>query len=256
MKTKFIYLMILMLIGVGAYVGLKSFRSLHEGHEHGTAESKKALYFCPMHPSVTSDRPGRCPICGMDLQKADESGESKKNKEPRKSEAPSKKEKKLLFYRHPMNPKVTSPTPAKDEMGMDYVAVYEDEIQETGKSDVPGRTSFPLSKEKQQLIGVTSIQAVLRELSYDVRASGKVAFDPDLFTAIEEYRQAIQSREQMKKSMFKDLKEDAEQLVASSETKLKLMGLTETQIQALADKNTDAMSLLLPKGKVWIYAEV
>jgi len=33
-------------------------------------------------------------------------------------------ERKPLYYRHPMNPQVTSPTPAKDEMGMDYVAVY------------------------------------------------------------------------------------------------------------------------------------
>ena len=33
-------------------------------------------------------------------------------------------EKKPLYYRHPMNPKVTSMTPAKDEMGMDYTPVY------------------------------------------------------------------------------------------------------------------------------------
>ena len=26
-----------------------------------------ALYHCPMHPSYTSDKPGSCPICGMDL---------------------------------------------------------------------------------------------------------------------------------------------------------------------------------------------
>jgi len=32
--------------------------------------------------------------------------------------------KKPLFYRHPMNPSVTSPVPAKDNMGMDYVPVY------------------------------------------------------------------------------------------------------------------------------------
>lgn len=31
---------------------------------------------------------------------------------------------KPLHYRHPMNPAVTSPVPAKDEMGMDYVPVY------------------------------------------------------------------------------------------------------------------------------------
>lgn len=36
-------------------------------------------------------------------------------------------ERNPLYYRHPMNPKVTSPTPAKDEMGMDYLPVYADE---------------------------------------------------------------------------------------------------------------------------------
>ena len=35
-----------------------------------------------------------------------------------------KKEKKPLFYRNPMNPDVTSPMPAKDSMGMDYIPVY------------------------------------------------------------------------------------------------------------------------------------
>ena len=38
---------------------------------------------------------------------------------------PAKKEKKLLFYRNPMGLPDTSPTPKKDPMGMDYIAVYE-----------------------------------------------------------------------------------------------------------------------------------
>ena len=33
---------------------------------------------------------------------------------------------KILFYRNSMNPEVTSPVPAKDNMGMDYVPVYAD----------------------------------------------------------------------------------------------------------------------------------
>ena len=33
----------------------------------------------------------------------------------------------VLFYRNPMNPAITSPVPAKDEMGMDYVPVYAEE---------------------------------------------------------------------------------------------------------------------------------
>ena len=36
-------------------------------------------------------------------------------------------EKKVLYYRHPMNPTVTSAVPMKGEMGMDYVPVYDDD---------------------------------------------------------------------------------------------------------------------------------
>lgn len=28
---------------------------------------KKVHYICPMHPEVHSDKPGKCPICGMNL---------------------------------------------------------------------------------------------------------------------------------------------------------------------------------------------
>jgi Cu(I)/Ag(I) efflux system membrane fusion protein len=37
------------------------------------AAAAAALYHCPMHPDVTSDRPGSCPICGMDLVKVETS---------------------------------------------------------------------------------------------------------------------------------------------------------------------------------------
>jgi len=40
------------------------------------------------------------------------------------SAIPAVAERKPLYYRHPMNPQVTSPTPAKDDMGMDYLPVY------------------------------------------------------------------------------------------------------------------------------------
>jgi DNA-directed RNA polymerase subunit RPC12/RpoP len=33
----------------------------------GTPTGQKGAYYCPMHPEVQSDRPGKCPKCGMDL---------------------------------------------------------------------------------------------------------------------------------------------------------------------------------------------
>lgn len=32
-------------------------------------EAAKEVYTCPMHPDVKSDKPGKCPQCGMNLEK-------------------------------------------------------------------------------------------------------------------------------------------------------------------------------------------
>ena len=33
-----------------------------------SADQKILYYTCPMHPSVKADKPGNCPICGMNLE--------------------------------------------------------------------------------------------------------------------------------------------------------------------------------------------
>lgn len=37
--------------------------------EHAGMAMEEPLYVCPMHPEVTSDKPGSCPKCGMALVK-------------------------------------------------------------------------------------------------------------------------------------------------------------------------------------------
>lgn len=36
-----------------------------------TAAASKQTYVCPMHPDITSDKPGKCSMCGMALVKKD-----------------------------------------------------------------------------------------------------------------------------------------------------------------------------------------
>src|SRR3989338_2803831 len=107
--------------------------ALDDKKQNGTAAQTK--YHCAMHPAIVSDKPGDCPICGMRLVPFQASAETRK--EP---------EKKLLFYRHPMKPGVTSPVPAKDEMGMDYIPVYKGEIG--SQVPVPGQAVVAITPER------------------------------------------------------------------------------------------------------------
>src|SRR3990167_5884296 len=96
----------LILIGVITISFVIFKTSSHHDPTSMQARTQKDVYFCSMHPHITSDKPGQCPICHMDLQKM----------EPVETEKKSAG-KKILFYRHPMQPDVTSPVPSKDEMG-------------------------------------------------------------------------------------------------------------------------------------------
>ncbi len=203
-KLKIIWGLVALILAFATF-GILSTHDHKKASKEIESPQKKALYFCPMHPSVTSDKPGRCPICHMSLEKMEE---------------------------------------------------YPQEMKKEKTQDVPGRVSFSLPKERQQLIGVTTEKATSRELSYEIRASGKVAFDPDLFTTIEEHLQALVAQKEMSKSPFKELRLQADALVSSSQTKLKLMGLSQNQINMVGTESQDPINLLLPKGFVWIYAEV
>jgi hypothetical protein len=43
----------------------------HGPHHRRGQAATEAPYRCPMHPDVRSDKPGHCPMCGMQLKKGD-----------------------------------------------------------------------------------------------------------------------------------------------------------------------------------------
>ncbi len=85
------------------------------------------------------------------------------------------KEKKILFYRNAMNPAVTSPVPAKDSMGMDYIPVY-DERSSDSKEPVGTVKIDPVTVQN---IGVRTVRAQRRVLSHQIRAVGKVDYNEE-----------------------------------------------------------------------------
>lgn len=142
-------------------------RGMNLASPHEDADAP--LYQCPMHPSIVQDHPGDCPICGMKLVQVERS----KAQTPQKDASNGK----VLFYRSPMDPKVTSPTPRKDEMGMDYVPVYEGDVAEAKGPSVPGLASVNIDAERQQLIGLKTVEVTPGPVGGTWRTLGRVAVD-------------------------------------------------------------------------------
>lgn len=80
--------------------------------------------------------------------------------------APAAAKPRILYYRNPMGLADTSPVPKKDQMGMDYVPVYE--------GDEPQGPEVKISLDKVQKLGVKTEAVAYRNLARSVRALGTV----------------------------------------------------------------------------------
>ncbi len=133
-------------------------RATSVGEYRESSESEKVYYTCPMHPQVKEDHEGDCPICHMKLAKVESSSPANES---------SAVSKKIKFYRHPMNPKITSPVPAKDDMGMDYLPVFE-ETNESSTAMI-SLNAVQLKNLRAQIVVVK-----MGDLVFEIDAPGRV----------------------------------------------------------------------------------
>ena len=231
---------------------------LHRSEATGTATAAK--YHCPMHPSMVSDRPGDCPICGMRMVPIDE--------ERLPGAAPRQAGRQLL-YRSTMNPNEVSDRPGKDSMGMEMVPV---EVEpSTAAQTVAGRSSVRLSDPKRQLIGVKTSLVTRAPFARTIRAVGRVTFDetrlhhvhtkvagyvealhadatgelvhrgqplleiysPELLASQQEYLVALRARSRTAGSELPSISAPGEELVASVRRRLELLDVSADQIREL-----------------------
>lgn len=213
---------------------------------------------CPM--SIKAHlKPGErliCPVCGEVI--ATTSGkvvEISSGKTAQESVfAAVRKERKILYYRNPMNPQATSPVPMKDSMGMDYIPMYEEDASMTTGAG----PTVTISPERQQMIGVKTEPVKMMDLTKVVRVSGKIAYDPELAVTQEEFVQALNAEDNVKDSPLQDVIDRAKRLTDAARNKLKLLGMNDDQIAALEKLRKAETNLYLPgKGEiVWAYISV
>jgi Cu(I)/Ag(I) efflux system membrane fusion protein len=178
-------------------------------------------------------------------------------------------DKKPLFYRSPMNPAVTSPVPAKDAMGMDYMPVYAEENAAVDES----AGSVKIDAVTMQNMGVRTATAKKSILSHNVRAVGRVAYDeerivrlhpktegwietlrvnktgervnkdqdllsiysPHHVASLQEYLLALNGLKILKNSPVEDIRRGAEELVKSSRERLHLLDIPAHQLHDLSN---------------------
>src|SRR3989338_2693876 len=218
MKNKASVLMAIIMLSISFAIP-KYVSAQHEGHKMQTETkeeakpkmkkpaSKKAIYYCPMHPSYTSDKPGDCPICNMKLVKKEEAEGIEK----------------------------------------------EDGVPEEAQE------GFYVSMEKQQLIGVKTDKVIYRPLRKVIRTVGRVAFDPELYKAQQEYIESFKTLENVKESEQERVIKRAEALVEAAKLKLKLQGLDIKQIEELGESGENDQSLLISSSEsdsTWVYATI
>ncbi len=98
-------------------------------------------------------------------------GHSTSSKQAATGKSAQSGERKILYYRAPMNPSVTSPVPKKDSMGMDYVPVY------AGEGGEAGGSAIRISPAVEENLGVLTAPVVREDLHRLIHTVGYVDYD-------------------------------------------------------------------------------
>jgi hypothetical protein len=235
-----------------------------------------AVYYCPMHPSYTSPRPGDCPICNMKLVKmektppgpaaagesfhpaaGEDGGRAAASADRGKTPAEVCVEHRCTMRECAMMVRVGLKPGEKISCPVcgDYITTSSGTLVPAAPRTGP---TLMISPEKQQLIGITTAPVRRRHLAKTVRASGKIAYDPGLFVTQEEFIQALNNEDALRNSPLSEARARAGSLADAARRKLALLGMSAEQIAALEKNRAPDRGLYLPGagGRVWAYLAI
>jgi len=224
----------------------------------GIVGASAQLWTCGMHPHVISEEPGYCPVCEMRLTPVKDTSIS-----PGGAGTVPSGERKILYWRAPMDPNYTSDQPGKSPMGMDLVPVFEDAatvessvrvdpnflqnfgvrtaVVERGSIPIEIRTVGTLVHNEETLVSVNIKFAGWIEKAYfntvgECVKRGDVLFEvysPELVTTQQEYLAALDYVDRLSESAYPEAVERARSLLEATRERLQYWDISEEQIRQL-----------------------
>ncbi len=204
------------------------------GGDQKTAQGKQ-LYTCSMHPFIIKDKPGLCPICGMELIKKIDTGAAG----GAAVQTPEQKQQAAMLGQVSISPaqrvmaNIDTVAAKKTTMNKEINAVGIVQFDQSRQAKVTAWIAGRIDKLNVSTVGAfVSKNRPVAEI-----------YSPDLVATQQEYLLALKSREQLKSSLIASIARNGNGLVASAKQRLMLFGVRESQIAALAKAGTPNIRL-------------
>ena len=207
---------------------------LNSEHIHA-AQDKEQIWTCSMHPQIRQPKPGKCPICFMDLVPVDSGGDVGARE--------------ITFSQDALKLMEIQTTPVERKF-------VEAQIRMVGKVDydetrlkhitawVPGRID-------RLYVDFTGTQVIKGDHMVYL-------YSPELISAQAEFLQAAKSVQNMKPDSSELIKRSIRAMLEAASEKLRLLGLTEKQIETIekTGQPTDYITIYAPIGGIVINKHV
>ena len=212
-------LLAVVVILAGAALGGHKLLGRHQ-REHAAPGPAAQQWTCTMHPWIIRDKPGTCPICGMQLvpvEKPEQKpGETEKSNVPGEGVVNIDPSKQQLIG-------VVTTSVERRKLSRTVRAVGLVTVDESRLSDVHTKVDGWIEK-----LFVNKTGQVVRKGQPLL-----TIYSPDLVSTQEEYLIALRSRERTKDSPFAEVRRSGDTLVAAARRRLELWDITEAEIARL-----------------------
>ncbi len=206
----------------------------HDGAHGSSAPVKSTTWTCSMHPQIKLPKPGKCPLCGMNLIPLDSSSDDEGGlRELSVSESSAKLmeiettpvERRFVTSEVRMVGKIDY-----DETRVSYITAW-----------VPGRLD-------RLFVDYTGVPVKKGDHMVSL-------YSPELLSAQEELLQAIAASKSLENSDVSIVRDTTDATVTAVREKLRLWGLTPEQVKAIEQRGTpnDHITIYAPSGGIVIH---